>query len=136
MPYFAVLSIDALNNWFLLSALKALKLFQMLQIKLVSEPNVNHCLHNSSSFEWILVLLIWLFFWEWQPYLSSAEGLFLLVSHLRLDQMNDDQEVWLKHFIVLTLYQNQPRGHDKTKTIEVWVDIAIFATFGRQMFVH
>ena len=54
VPYFVVLSVDALTKEHFLSTLKALELFQMLQIKLVSEPNVNYCLHNSSSFKGIL----------------------------------------------------------------------------------
>ena len=38
-------------------------------------------------------------------------GFFLLVSHLRLSQWKDDIVVgWLIHFIVITLYQQQPNG--------------------------
>ena len=35
----------------------------------------------------------------------------LLGSHLRLDQWKDDPgEGWLQHFVVKTLYQQQPIG--------------------------
>ena len=36
---------------------------------------------------------------------------FLLVSHLRLSQLRDDPVLgWMNHFIVITLYQQQPNG--------------------------
>ena len=48
------------------------------------------------------------FLWNFKELLFFYSSFFMLVSHLRLGQRKDDPVVgWLKHFIFITLYQQQ-----------------------------